>query len=375
VYNLTTASFSSLQASPKLPDPFKFMDGTPVTAKDQWEAKRKEIKALAEKFQYGVKPSKPDSVTGTYDGNKITVTCQQGLKTISFTAAIQYPEAGTAPYPALIGIGMSNLNNEELLKLGVAVISFPQNDIAEQINSESRGKGKFYELYGSDHSAGAIMAWAWGVSRLIDALETTSEANIDAKRIGVTGCSRNGKGALAAGAWDERILLTIPQEPGAGGSSSWRINEDMKASGENVQTLSQIVTENTWFTKSFSQFGEAVNKLPFDMHTIQALVAPRALLILDNPESMWLGPLSGYETSMAAHMVWEALGVPDRMGFSQIGGHDHCISPESQQPEITAYIRKFLVGSGTDDTDVFRTDRDYSFDKEKWVDWTVQALK
>src|SRR4051812_15786894 len=87
-----------------------------------------------------------------------------------------------------------------------------------------RGQGKFYTLYGSGHSAGALTAWAWGVSRIIDALELTPAAGINPQKIGVTGCSRNGKGAIVAGALDERIALTIPQESGSGGSACWRLS-------------------------------------------------------------------------------------------------------------------------------------------------------
>src|SRR5699024_9940188 len=103
---------------------------------------------------------------------------------------------------------------------------FPNNELAQQRGPQSRGKGKFYKMFGdsSAHSAGALMAWAWGVSRLIDALESTPGTKINYHRLGVTGCSRNGKGALVAGAFDERIILTIPQESGAGGVASWRIS-------------------------------------------------------------------------------------------------------------------------------------------------------
>lgn len=56
-----------------------------------------------------------------------------------------------------------------------------------------------------------MIAAAWRVDRIIDALEMTPAANIDAKRIGVTGCSRNGKGSMIAGAFVDRIALALPQ--------------------------------------------------------------------------------------------------------------------------------------------------------------------
>jgi hypothetical protein len=73
-----------------------------------------------------------------------------------------------------------------------------------------------------DATAGYRIRWAWGVSRLIDALKSLPEAKIDTRRLAVSGCSFQGKIALYAGAFDERIALTIPQESGGGGTISWR---------------------------------------------------------------------------------------------------------------------------------------------------------
>ena len=122
----------------------------------------------------------------------------------------------------MIGIGESSLDNSTLSQLGVALIDFPNDDIAKQNGPSSRGQGAFFTLYGSDQSAGALIAWAWGVSRLIDALEQTPSALIDPKRIGVTGCGRNGKGAMMAGAFDDRMRSPFhrhraPVERPAGG--------------------------------------------------------------------------------------------------------------------------------------------------------------
>src|SRR5262249_33304921 len=232
-------SFASLPTNPFLPDPFTFLDGTRVTTKAEWTCRRAEIAALAQQFEYGDKPNTPKSATtGSFSGNTLTVTVTDNGKTISFNASITYPSSGSAPFPAMIGVGGSNLNNSALSSMGVAVINFPNNDIAQQNGTSSRRVGKFYDMFGSGHSAGAMMRWAWGVSRLLVALEKTRAANIDPTRLGVTGCSRNGKGALTVGGFDERIKLTIPQESGSGGSGNWRVSDWMLSQGQQTQTLS-----------------------------------------------------------------------------------------------------------------------------------------
>ncbi|XXR94253.1 hypothetical protein WMF44_27925 [Sorangium sp. So ce426] len=145
---------------------------------------------------------------------------------------------------------------------GVATAIFNNNDMGAQGGGGTRGTGIFYDLYGEDHPASSMIAWAWGISRIIDALEKTPAANIDPRRIAVTGCSRDGKGALTAGAFDERIVLTIPQESGAGGSASWRVSLAGKDAGENVQTLSHATGEQPWFRESFgANFGNKVTTL------------------------------------------------------------------------------------------------------------------
>jgi (4-O-methyl)-D-glucuronate---lignin esterase len=367
-------SFASLPTNSFLPDPFTSMNGSRVTTRAQWACRRAEIAALAQEFEYGYKPNTPYSATtGSRSGNTLTVTVTDNGRTISFNASITYPSSGSAPYPAMIGVGGSNLNNSALSSMGVAVINFPNNEIAQQNGQSSRGVGKFYDMYGSGHSAGALMAWAWGVSRLIDALEKTPAANIDPARLGVTGCSRNGKGALTVGAFDERIKLTIPQESGSGGSGSWRVSDWMASRGQETQTLSQIVGENVWFRANFNQFSSAATKLPFDHHSIIGLVAPRAILIIEN-DILWLGPQSSWSAANAARLIWQAHGVIDMMGYSLTTGHTHCAFPSSQQSEVNAYVQRFLIGSSAGNTNVMRNDPGVTFDQSMWVNWTPEIL-
>jgi hypothetical protein len=367
-------SFASLPTNSFLPDPFTFMNGSRVTTRAEWTCRRAEIATLAQEFEYGYKQNTPYSATtGSFSGNTLTVTVTDNGRTISFNASITYPSSGSGPFPAMIGVGGSNLNNSALSSMGVAVINFPNDQIAQQNNQSSRGVGKFYDMYGSGHSAGALMAWAWGVSRLIDAIEKTPAANIDPNRLGVTGCSRNGKGALTVGAFDERIKLTIPQESGSGGSGNWRVSDWMLSQGQSTQTLSEIVGENVWFRANFNQFSSAATKLPFDHHSIIGLVAPRAILIIEN-DILWLGPQSSWTSANAARMIWQAHGVPDMMGYSLTTGHTHCAFPSSQQTEVNAYVQRFLIGSSAGNTNVMRNDPGVTFNQSMWVNWTPEIL-
>lgn len=371
----TLTDYADLEDIPHMPDPFMFMDGTPITKLNEWRCRRAEIGAQVQQYELGTKPEiDQEKVSTTLDTDTtMTVTVEENDTTISFEVGIDYPGSGEAPYPAMIGIGYSFLNNSDLDSLGVAVIQFPNNELGEQIDSNSRGKGKFYEIYG-DHTASAMMAWAWGVSRLIDGLETTSGTQINTERLGVTGCSRNGKGALMAGAFDERIALTIPQESGSGGAAGWRISDAQYARGEEVQTLRQIVNENVWFTEDFERFSETAVKLPYDHHSLMGMVAPRGLFVIENSDIAWLGVESTYTTSVIAREIWKAMGIPDRMGISQIGGHNHCQLPDTQRPEVNAFVKKILLDNSTSDTEVVRTDADLNVDLAKWAPWETPAL-
>lgn len=170
--------------------------------------------------------------------------------------------------------------------------------------------------------------------------------------------------ALFAGAFDERIALTIAREPGGGGVNAWRVSETL----ENVETLGR--TNYAWFLESMRQFaGKNVNRLPIDHHELAALIAPRALLVLGNTDYEWLAEESNYVSCQAARMVWKAFGIEDRMGFSIQGGHMHCMLPKSQYPEVEAFIDKFLLGKTDVDTFVTKADMFEDMDYLKWMPW------
>ncbi|KAK6359577.1 carbohydrate-binding module 1 [Orbilia brochopaga] len=358
-----------LVSNSRLPDPFLFASGSRASTKAQFTCRQAEILAAMQQYELGTKPGKPQSVTASFSGGRLTINVSDQGKSISFSVTISTPSGGTRPYPAIIAYGAASIP----IPAGVATITFNNDDIAAQANSGSRGQGKFFTLYGSGHSAGALTAWAWGVSRIIDAIELTPGTNINPQRIGVTGCSRNGKGAIVAGALDDRIALTIPQESGSGGSACWRLSDYQKSQGQNVQTASQIITENVWFSTLFNSNVNSVNRLPFDHHSLAGLVAPRGLFVIENTSMEWLGNLSTYGCMKVAQLVYQALGVTSNMGYSQIGGHNHCAFPSSQQSELSAFINRFLLDQSVT-TNVFRTDGNFNFNQGQWVDWTVPTL-
>lgn len=191
----------------------------------------------------------------------------------------------------------------------------------------------------------------------------------------VTGCSRNGKGTMVAGAFEDRIALTIPQEGGQACAGCWRIADEIQKNGTKVETARQIVNGDTWFSTEFRKYVEAVPSLPWDNHMLHALYAypARGLLIIENTAIDYLGPTSNFHCATAGRKVHEALGVKDYFGFSPNNHGNHCGFPSAQQSELTAFIDRFLLKKDVM-TDVWKTDGRFVIDEKRWIDWTVPAL-
>jgi hypothetical protein len=103
-----------------------------------------------------------------------------------------------------------------------------------------------------------------------------------------------------------------------------------------------------------------------------AMVAPRALLVTGNPDYEWLADESGHVGSIAAKEIWNALGVPDRFGFSIVDDHPHCVIPDNQIPEIEAFVEKFLLGNEDVNTNVSTTP--YNTNLSPWINWDTPEL-
>ena len=184
-----------------------------------------------------------------------------------------------------------------------------------EIAPDSAERIGLYSAY-PQYTGGRLAAWAWGYHRVVDYL--AAQTWVDQKRIVITGHSRGGKAALLAGATDERVAVTAPNNSGCGGAGCYRYQagkcEDITAILKNFPF---------WFQPHFSDFIGKVDRLPFDQHTLKALVAPRALLTTEALGDLWANPQGTQHSHIAAKKVFDFLGVGNRLGIHfREGGHE-----------------------------------------------------
>jgi len=340
----------------ELPDPLAWSDGSGrVKNFGDWRRRRHEIGCEIQHYGIGQKPAVPSgAVVARMDGDTLVVCVTIDGRSLTLRSTIHYPKVGKAPYALMIGTSMLSLPKALFEDRPIAVMNFHEkqvNDYGQWGPHHERGGHYFDRLYPALTQNGAYSMWAWGLSRLIDGLQQLGPevTRIDTRRIGVSGCSYAGKMALYCGAFDERVALTIAQEPGGGGAAAWRASHESK---ENVEDLDK--TDYHWFMESQrEQFhGDSVYRLPYDQHELCAMVCPRALLLLGNPDFKWLSDAAMLLSAKAAKEVWRHFGIADRMGYSIVGGHGHCQLPERQFPEVQAFIDRFLLGRDADTRDV-----------------------
>jgi dienelactone hydrolase len=162
---------------------------------------------------------------------------------------------------------------------------------------------------------GALRAWAWGASRVLDYLETLPE--IDAKRVGIEGVSRYGKAALVTMAFDERFAVALVGSSGEGGAKLHRRNF-----GEAVENLTAS-GQYHWMCGNFLKYGaeessfgrKDANDIPVDAHQLIALCAPRLTFISygipERGDALWLDQQGSYMATVAAGPVFRLLGAKD----------------------------------------------------------------
>lgn len=331
---------SELPVQRELPDALKG-----VNSFADWARRRSEIAAQIQHYGIGLKPTVgKEQVKARMDGDTLIVDVTVNGQTLSLRSEIRYPVLGQAPYALMIGTSGISLPKQLFENRPVATMLFHEaqvNDYSQWRPHHERGEHTFDRLYPDLIDNGAYSQWAWGLSRLIDGLQQLGPelTKIDTRHIGVTGCSYAGKMALFCGAFDERVALTIAQEPGGGGAAAWRVSHTLP----DVESLER--TDYHWFKESMRQnfSGDSVYRLPYDHHELCAMVCPRALLLLGNPDYKWLADEAMEPSAKAASEVWRRFGIADRMDYSIVGGHGHCQLPESQFPIVETFIDRFLL--------------------------------
>lgn len=360
-------AFSALTPVANMPDPFQMIGGARIAKREDWRCRRAEIKQLLEHWVSGPKGKPPTGVNATFSSNKLTVVINQGGASITLSATLTRP-SGSGPFPLVIGMNTATGSLPSSLFNGVATLTFQSSQLVPDGFNVTRGAGTYFTMY-PDNNAGAMIEWAWGVSRLIDGLYATKDQNgIDLTRIAVTGCSYQGKMALYAGAFDERIALVIPEESGGGGEASWRVMSTQTGT-EDLDAAQGTA----WYAKNLKDFHDPdAPKLPVDMHELVAMVAPRAILTVANTGIDRLGSEAGYASMKAATEVYEALGIADRIGFTQAQASSHCAFPSSQSPDVQAFIDRYLLKK---DADTSIAKSPYKTDMTKWITWTTPTLQ
>jgi len=347
----------------ELPDPLVLADGSPVTDARTWaERRRPEILRLFEEHVYGRAPRRPESISfettsvdrkalgGKATRKEISIRLA-GQGSAAIDVLVYIPNARSGPAPAFVGL--TYLGNQEihpdpgitlyrkwvpsfggagfpdlgvrdnrateatrgalaamwpverLLERGYALAVACTGDLdPDWHDGYQNGLHPFFYRPGQTAPApdewGALGVWAWGMSRILDYLET--DADIAARRVAVTGTSRLGKAALWAGAQDERFALVIPNESGCGGAALSR-----RRFGETVARIN--TTFPHWFCGNFKRYNDHEDALPVDQHMLVALVAPRPVYLASAEEDLWSDPRGEFLAAYHAAPVYRLLGT------------------------------------------------------------------
>jgi hypothetical protein len=204
-------------------------------------------------------------------------------------------------------------------------------------------------LFGST-DMGICMAGAWGVGRIIDALEQNPNCGISAKKVVTTGCSTCGKQALIAGVFEPRVAICVPVESGCAGTCSWRVSKKYGNGNSNTdcQDITHLetnwtgtVTDNTWERQN-----STIDHLPFDQGELMALRAPGGMVAYNNfHDWMWLCSKGNVAAAQGCHWIYKALGAEDNFGFAEPSAtHNHCSWPSELTAGLNAFYDKFLNG-------------------------------
>jgi hypothetical protein len=335
-----------------LPDPLLLSNGKPVRDAKTWnEQRRAEIVRLFEENQYGRSPGRPaamsfdvfDKGTPALDGKairrQVTIYFSADKAGPKMDLLVYVPANAAGPVPLLLNLGFSansstvndpgvkvgevwgrdkkkvpagqgmsfgRVNVARLLDAGFGFATVYYGDIdPDFLGGVPHGVRALYLKPGQTEPApdewGSIAAWAWGLSRAMDYLET--DKGVDATRVAIMGVSRLGKTVMWAGARDPRIALVIASCSGEGGAALSRRNY-----GETIAHLTEASRYPYQFAGNYAKFANQVDRLPVDGHMLVALIAPRPVLLQTGDKDGWSDPKGEFLAAVAAGPVYCLLG-------------------------------------------------------------------
>jgi hypothetical protein len=367
--------------SPDLPDPLKLKDGRRVDTADKWSQRRWEIADDFEREVYGRVPdtvplpswtavdSAPEAIGGI---SAVTthvighVANAQGAA-VDIRLTITLPSQARRPVPVILQLAPdaafqarfpSTWRAQVLAKgWGAAVLDVTS---VQPDNGDGLARGMIGLASGGKPRGpgdwGALRAWAWGASRVMDYFE--SDTAIAAGRVGIMGHSRFGKAALLAMAFDPRFAVAFVSSSGAGGAGLLRRNF-----GERIENLAST-GEYHWFDGEFLTYAgpKTAVDLPVDAHELIALCAPRPVFIgAGSKGDGWVDAHGMFMAEVAAEPVYKLLGanglgtsIMPPIGNALTGGalgfrqHEDGHTPEPNWPAFIDFAARRLNAPGKD---------------------------
>ena len=279
--------FAGMPAQAFLPDPLISQEsgqGIRITTKEQWERQRRWIRAQFEQWVYGRVPPKPGNLrvaksTERREGN---ITIRDVLLEFGpghrakLNVQLMIPE-GKGPFPVFLTNHSRNRSFwvYTAVSRGYIACYYRATDPSYGDPDDSDA---FIEVY-PEYDFSVLARWAWAAARAVDYLQTLPEVEKD--QIGVAGHSRNGKQALLAAAFDDRIGAAVASS-GLQGDALPHLYTSDAFVNERLQMVTGAVPQ--WFHPRLRFFSGREHKLPVDQNMLMALVAPRGLMLYSSHE-------------------------------------------------------------------------------------------
>lgn len=357
--------FDQMPSLPFLPDPLIIDQGgqnIPVETMAQWQEKRQEIQRLAQHWITGTLPPAPDNLTietqserkiGSLIEKNILLKFGPGQKAQLHLTLLIPP--GDGPFPVFICPWKKDRYDwvQAAVRRGYIGCRFSATDPKYGYPDDSE---VYEEIWWPDYDFSALMRWGWAASRAIDYLYTLDFVNQD--QIALTGLSRNGKMALWAAAYDDRIKAVVPISGGTGGENPFRYTTD-KYNSETLPLLTWARPH--WLHPRLRLFTGWESKLPVDQNSLMALIAPRGLMLTSSVTES-AGNAWGIEQAyLSARKAYTFLGAEDKIALDLREGLH---APSMRDMERYLDFFDFVFGRGK----IKPTNQlmyDYSF--SKWL--------